>query len=63
MYLADELLSPAMQSFLDGLTAVHDGGMTHVGSYASTPPEGGYPRSEHDVVVISPDRPTGAQQA
>ncbi len=54
MYLAYELLSPPMQSFLEGLTAVHDGGMPYVGSYGSTPPEGGYPRHEHPVVTVHP---------
>lgn len=54
MYLAYDLLSPAMQSFLEGLTAVHDGGIPYVGSYGSTPPEGGYPRSEHPVIAVHP---------
>ncbi len=54
MYLAYELLSPAMQSFLEGLTAVHDGGLPYVGSYATTPPEGGYPCNEHPVVAVHP---------
>jgi taurine dioxygenase len=54
MYLAYELLSPAMQQFLEGLTAVHDGGIPYVGNYKSTPPEGGYPRSEHPVVAVHP---------
>jgi taurine dioxygenase len=54
MYLAYELLSPKMQSFLEGLTAVHDGAIPYVGNYKSTPPEGGYPRSEHPVVTVHP---------
>ena len=54
MYLAYELLSPSMQSFLERLTAVHDGGVPYVGAYGSTPPEGGYPRSEHPVVTVHP---------
>ena len=54
MYLAYELLSPAMQQFLEGLTAVHDGGVPYVGAYGSTPPEGGYPRSEHSVITVHP---------
>ncbi len=54
MYLAYELLSPAMQTFLEGLTAVHDGGIPYVGSYGTTPPDGGYPRSEHPVVAVHP---------
>lgn len=54
MYLAYELLSPAMQTFLEGLTAVHDGGIPYVGNYKSTPPEGGYPRNEHPVIAVHP---------
>lgn len=54
MYLAYELLSPAMQVFLEGLTAVHDGALPYIGAYKSTPPEGGYPRSEHPVVTVHP---------
>ncbi|MFN3523732.1 MAG: TauD/TfdA dioxygenase family protein [Phenylobacterium sp.] len=55
MYMAYEMLSPAMQDFLGGLTAVHDGALPYIGSYKSTPPEGGYPRSEHPVVTRHPD--------
>ena len=55
MYLAYELLSEPMRQFLDGLTAVHDGAIPYIGSYKSTPPEGGYPRNEHPVVVRHPD--------
>jgi len=55
MYLAYELLSPAMQQFLEGLTAVHDGAKPYVGAYQSTPPEGGYPCNEHPVVTVHPD--------
>lgn len=54
MYLAYELLSPAMQTFLEGLTAVHDGGLPYVGAYNTTPPEGGYPRNEHPVIAVHP---------
>ncbi len=55
MYLAYELLSPAMQHFLEGLTAVHDGAKPYVGAYKSTPPEGGYPCNEHPVVTVHPE--------
>ncbi len=55
MYLAYELLSEPMKRFLTGLTAIHDGGMPYVGNYKSTPPEGGYPRTEHPVVARHPD--------
>jgi taurine dioxygenase len=55
MSLAFDLLSAPMQQFLEGLTAVHDGGLPYVGAYKSKPPEGGYPRSEHPVVTRHPD--------
>jgi len=55
MYLAHELLSDPMKEFLRGKVAVHDGGLPYVGNYGSTPPEGGYPRSEHPVVTRHPD--------
>ncbi len=50
MALAYELLSDPMKKFLSGLTAVHDGALPYVGAYKSTPPEGGYPQSEHPVI-------------
>lgn len=55
MYLAYELLSDTMKGMLEGLTAVHDGALPYIGSYKSTPPEGGYPRNEHPVVVKHPE--------
>ena len=55
MYLAYELLSAKMQSFLETLTAVHDGARPYIGSYKSAAPEGGYPRNEHPVVIRHPD--------
>jgi taurine dioxygenase len=55
MYLAYEMLSVPMQRFLEGLTAVHDGALPYVGGYGSKPPEGGYPRNEHPVVVTHPE--------
>ena len=55
MYLAYELLSDKMKSILQGLTAVHDGALPYVGSYKSTPPEGGYPRHEHPVITTHPN--------
>lgn len=54
MYLAYEMLSEPMQQMLEGLTAVHDGAIPYVGSYRSTPPEGGYPRHEHPVIAVHP---------
>lgn len=55
MYLAHDLLSEPMQQFLATLTAVHDGALPYVGAYRTQPPEGGYPRAEHPVVVTHPD--------
>ncbi len=55
MYMAYEMLSPTMKAFLEGLTAVHDGALPYIGSYGSKPPEGGYPRHEHPVVIRHPD--------
>ena len=55
MYMAYEMLSPPMKTFLEGLTAVHDGALPYIGNYRSTPPEGGYPRHEHPVVIRHPD--------
>ncbi|MFJ8309902.1 MULTISPECIES: TauD/TfdA dioxygenase family protein [unclassified Streptomyces] len=53
MHLAYEMLSPAMKSLLDGLTAVHDGLLPWQGE---TPPAGYVvPRTEHPVVVRHPD--------
>jgi taurine dioxygenase len=55
MYLAYQLLSEPMKSFLGTLVAVHDGALPYVGAYKSTPPEGGYPRNEHPVIVTHPE--------
>lgn len=55
MYQAYELLSPPMQRFLEGLTAVHDGARSYVGTYGATPPPGGHPRAEHPVIARHPD--------
>ncbi|MEU5372850.1 TauD/TfdA family dioxygenase [Streptomyces sp. NPDC005951] len=55
MHLAYELLSPAFRSFLDGLTAVHDGAMPWKTAGQTPPPEYDVPRNEHPVVVRHPD--------
>ena len=55
MYLAYELLSDNMKKMLEGLVAIHDGAIPYVGSYKSTPPEGGYPKNEHPVIVTHPE--------
>ena len=54
MYLAYELLSDKMKKMLEGMTAVHDGGIPYVGLYNTVPPEGGYARNEHPVIVTHP---------
>ena len=55
MYLAYQMLSDSLKEFLDPLVAEHDGAGPYVGSYKSTPPEGGYPKSQHPVIVTHPD--------
>lgn len=52
---AYEALSPAMQSFLEGLTAIHDGAKPYTGAYGATPPEGGWPKNVHPVVTRHPE--------
>lgn len=55
MYLAYEMLSPTLQSFLEGLTAVHDGALPYVGAYGIAPPSGDtYPKNEHPVICRHP---------
>ncbi len=55
MNLAYDLLSEPMQQFLAGLTAIHDGAVPYIGSYNTKAPQGGYPRSEHPVIVEHPE--------
>jgi taurine dioxygenase len=55
MALAYELLSEPIQRMLEGLSAVHDGALPYVGAYKTKPPEGGYPRSRHPVVIRHPE--------
>ncbi|MCB5906082.1 TauD/TfdA dioxygenase family protein [Streptomyces pinistramenti] len=53
MHLAYDMLSPAMKTFLEGLTAVHDGALPWRGQ---TPPAGyDIPLNEHPVVVRHPE--------
>ena len=59
MYLAYELLSTPMKSFLEGLAAIHDGAGPYseqraMGIGAPTPDEE-FPRAEHPVVVRHPE--------
>lgn len=51
MHLALDMLSPALQGFLQGLTAIHDGELPWKGF---TPPPG-LPKTEHPVVVKHPE--------
>ncbi|WP_432041599.1 TauD/TfdA dioxygenase family protein [Streptomyces cadmiisoli] len=55
MHLAYELLSPTMRSFLDGLTALHDGALPWTAAGQTPPPEYDVPRTEHPVVVRHPE--------
>ncbi len=58
MHLAYDMLSPAMQSFLGGLTAVHDGALPWVQVYGVKPDQP-FAKNEHPVVIRHPD--TGAK--
>lgn len=55
MHLAYELLSPAMRSFLETLTALHDGALPWTAAGQTPPPEYEVPRTEHPVVVRHPE--------
>jgi taurine dioxygenase len=52
---AYDTLSPAMQAFLVGLSAEHDGAKPYTGGYGLAHPEGGWPRSTHPVVIRHPE--------
>jgi taurine dioxygenase len=52
---AYEALSPAMKTFVEGLSAVHDGAKPYTGGYGTPPPEGGWPKTTHPVVVRHPE--------
>jgi alpha-ketoglutarate-dependent taurine dioxygenase len=51
---AYEALSPALQAFLQTLTATHDGAKPYTGGYGQAAPPGGWPKSSHPVVVRHP---------
>jgi len=55
MYAAYEALSPEMQRFLCGLTAVHDGEHVYRGRYGMDDNNKVFPRSEHPVVRTHPE--------
>lgn len=55
MYAAFAALSPKMQDFLEGLTAIHDGEQVYRGGYGTQADAGKiYPRAEHPVVRTHP---------
>jgi taurine dioxygenase len=54
MYAAYETLSAAMQRFLSGLTAIHDGRRNYAGRDTAPSREPDYPRAEHPVVRTHP---------
>ncbi len=56
MYAAYEALSERMKTYLDGLTALHDGEQTYRGLYANygVADRPDYPRAEHPVVRTHP---------
>jgi taurine dioxygenase len=60
MYAAYEALSPPLQRFLSGLTAVHDGARNYAGRTTAAERDTEYPRAEHPVVRTHPitDWPT-----
>jgi len=51
---AYEALSPALQGFLETLTATHDGAKPYTGGYGQSPPPGGWPKTSHPVAVRHP---------
>ncbi len=56
MYAAYEALSDRMKTYLDGLTAIHDGEHVYRGTYSNfgVQDKPQYPRSEHPVVRTHP---------
>ena len=56
MYAAYDALSDRMKTYLDGLTAVHDGEPVYRGLYANAgvADKPSYPRAEHPVVRTHP---------
>jgi len=55
MYAAYDALSDAMKSFLETLTAIHDGAKPYVGAYGAKPVDIPFARTEHPVVTVHPE--------
>lgn len=55
MYAAYEALSEKMKSYLDGLTAIHDGAHVFSASYYSRKENAAYPHAEHPIVRTHPE--------
>ncbi|MFJ3947415.1 TauD/TfdA dioxygenase family protein [Streptomyces griseoaurantiacus] len=53
MHLAYDMLSPTLRAMLDGLTAIHDGGLSLKGY--TMPPDYVVPVAEHPLVVRHPE--------
>lgn len=53
--LGYDALSPTMKAFVETLSAVHDGAKPYTGSYGTPPPEGGWPKTTHPVVIRHPE--------
>jgi taurine dioxygenase len=54
MSLAYDVLSPAMKTFLAGLSAVHDGAITWTNAYGVRPDKA-FAKSTHPVVTVHPE--------
>lgn len=54
MYLAYEMLSPTLRTFLDGLTAIHDGAIPWTSVYGFKPDQA-FNKAEHPVVIRHPE--------
>jgi taurine dioxygenase len=54
MHLAYEFLSPALQKFLESLTAVHDGALPWTQAYGVKPDQP-FSKNEHPVVIRHPE--------
>ena len=55
MYAAYDALSDRMKSYLDGLTALHDGGHVYRGLYDNVQDKAEYPRANHPIVRTHPE--------